>query len=312
MELSQEAMDICLASNAASTSSAYRSHLTAYEQFCEEHNVTNYLSTKASTGVEFLTKLFHQGKSYSTINSARSALSQFIEISDSTADFGTHPLTRTFMKGVFKLRPPQPRYQSTWDVKPVLDWARTLVNSDLNLKLLSIKCVILVALASGQRVQTLAALDLNHTFIHTDKVIFNIAKVLKTTKPGIHHTVELCRFTEDIRICPMECVQQYLDVTKNLRKDSGLFISFHKPYNNVSAQTLSRWIRTALELSGIDGAFKPHSTRGAAASKAATNVDISVILRTVGWRSHVTFAKFYNRPLQPTSSLFGSSVLSTD
>lgn len=213
------------------------------------------------------------------------------------------------MRGVFKLRPPQPRYQSTWDVQPVLDWAKTLVNTELNLKLLSIKCVMLLTLASGQRMQTIAALDLSHTFMHSDKVVFNIAKIIKTSKPGIHHTVELCRFAEDVRICPMECLVRYLEVTKSIRKDTGLFISFHKPHNHVSSQTLSRWVRSALELSGIDNNFKPHSTRGAAASKAASNIDISIVLKTVGWRSHMTFAKFYKRPIQASSNLFSASVL---
>lgn len=307
--LSQEAMNICLASNASSTSSSYQHHLHEFKDFCTRHNVTDHLSTTAATGVEFLTQLFHQGKSYSTINSARSALSQFVELSDSPNDFGTHPLTRTFMKGVFKLRPPQPRYQSTWDVKPVLDWAKTLTNSELNLKLLSIKCVMLIALASGQRMQTIAALDLGHTFVHSDKVVFNIAKIIKTSKPGVHHAIELCRFPEDLRICPVECLEKYLEATKSIRKDTNLFISFHKPHNTVSAQTLSRWIRNALELSGVDRVFKPHSTRGAAASKAASNIDISVVLKTVGWRSHMTFARFYNRPIQTDSNLFSTSVL---
>ena len=57
--------------------------------------------------------------------------------------------------------------------------------------------------------------------------------------------------------------------------------------------------------------FKPHSTRGAAASAAkAANVPIHEIMNTAVWRSDSTFAKFYDRPITNESN-FAEAVLSS-
>jgi len=39
---------------------------------------------------------------------------------------GNHPLVERFMKGVFALRPSQPRYSAVWDVNQVLTYLRKL------------------------------------------------------------------------------------------------------------------------------------------------------------------------------------------
>ena len=60
------------------------------------------------------------------------------------------------MRGVFNLRPPIPRYEEIWDVRIVLNYLRQLSPAkDLPLKSLTLKVCMLVALVSGQRVQTL-------------------------------------------------------------------------------------------------------------------------------------------------------------
>ena len=44
--------------------------------------------------------------------------------------------------------------------------------------------------------------------------------------------------------------------------------------------------------------YKPHSVRSAAASKAkANNVSFMEIMKTAGWSSAATFAKFYDRKI---------------
>jgi len=62
---------------------------------------------------------------------------------------------------------------------------------------------------------------------------------------------------------------------------------------------------------GIDiNAYKPHSVRSAASSKAkAANVSLVEIMQMAGWSSAATFAKFYDREIEQSSS-FADSVLS--
>ena len=59
--------------------------------------------------------LYNQGLSYSTKNTARSAISSIITV-DSGEHFGSHPLVIRFFKGIYELRKPQPKYSCIWDV----------------------------------------------------------------------------------------------------------------------------------------------------------------------------------------------------
>jgi len=54
--------------------------------------------------------------------------------------------------------------------------------------------------------------------------------------------------------------------------------------------------------------YKPRSVRSAAASNAKA-ANASLIMQTAGWSSAATFAKFYDREIEQSSS-FADSVLS--
>ena len=73
-----------------------------------------------------------------------------------TVDFGEHPLTIKLMRGLFKSRPSTPRYSEAWDVIVLLIYLKGFVNDSCSLKDLPVKCFALMAVASGQRVQTWA------------------------------------------------------------------------------------------------------------------------------------------------------------
>ena len=68
----------------------------------------------------------------------------------------------------------------------------------------------------------------------------------------------------------------------------------------MSSQTLGRWVKTELEVAGIDVSISSaHSTRHALTSLAASRgVSLDEIRRTAGWSSSSgVFARFYNRPI---------------
>lgn len=111
--------------------------------------------------MDFLTSLYDEGLSYSSINSARCALSAILESPASAyPTFGEHPDVKRFMKGIFQSRPPLPRYCKTWDVNLVLQYIGSMGNSqELSLKDLTLKFVMLVALTTAQRGQSLQLLD---------------------------------------------------------------------------------------------------------------------------------------------------------
>lgn len=139
-----------------STRNQYGVYLKKWTTFCSidlhDISVNNVLS--------FLTSLYESGLGYSSINTARSALSSLD--CGSTCPVGNHPLICRFMKGAYISRPTQSRYTTVWDVKVVLDFFRQMEdNSELSLKELSLKTTTLVALVSAQRVRSLNNLDLD-------------------------------------------------------------------------------------------------------------------------------------------------------
>ena len=294
-------MEICEAGLADSTNRQYHYIFGSFKRFCEEKNHDNSYSAPVTLCIEYLTLLFKEDKSYSSINSARSALSQFVQLSDNvTMDFGKHPLTVKFMKGVFKLRPSLPRTDSVWDVQILLSALRDVDNSSASMKMLSYKCVSLLAIATGQRVQTLTALDITNINRCGDRLSISIEKVLKTTRPGHHISIDISRFQHEDALCPVLCLESYLDRTSSLRSCNQLFIGLNRPHKPVSSQTLSRWITASLRSSGIHN-FTAHSTRAAATSKAISRTDIDTVLKSAGWSNSRTFAKHYHKPISDKS-----------
>ena len=69
--------------------------------------------------LSFLYDLFTKGLSYSAVNPARSALSNYFmgeNLSDSEFSVASHPLIKRYIKGLFDSRSPSPRYSEIWDV----------------------------------------------------------------------------------------------------------------------------------------------------------------------------------------------------
>ena len=122
------------------------------------------------------------------------------------------------------------------------------------------------------------------------------------------------KFAETL-LCPVACLSAYLDRTKEWRKDTTdnmqqrLFLSFKNPHTQVTAPTLSRWLKEVIRQSGIKDLFGGHSVRGASTSSAKqAGLSIDMILDMADWTSTSTFNRFYYKPTLPVS--FGTIVLS--
>ena len=157
-----------------STRSQYQVHFQKWLQFCMTRDC-DIISPPLPRALDFLSFLFDSGLSYSSINSARCALSTILQLSDSEVTFGQLPIVKRFMKGIFELRPALPRYQTTWDVGKVLDFFRTQPQpSALVLKDLTVKVTFLLALLSGQRCQTIHLLTIDNMVLGADKCTFYV------------------------------------------------------------------------------------------------------------------------------------------
>ena len=253
-----------------------------------------------------MAKLFNGGVGYSGINTARSALSAILPLVNGKP-VGEHHLVGRLLKGVKARRPSLPRYKHTWDPNLVLSFLRGAENKSL--KELTLNFVMLLALVTGQRAQTLHALKISEMEIEEGAINFVISSPLKTREPG--SVICLMNFEED-KLCVVTLLHQYLSKTKDVRKDDNLFISFVKPFRAVSCDTIRRWILEIMKSSGVNTAvFKAHSTRAASTSAALRNrVPIAAIMKAGMWRSENTFCKFYNRPVETLDNSFAQGVLS--
>ena len=124
-------------------------YIRKWETYCSQQQI-DPIHTNISQVLNFLTQLFNTGVGYSAINTAKSALSALIVLSDSRS-LGQHPLVTRYMKGVFESRPSLPRYGTTWDVSLALNWLITMDYKTINLKQLTLKVTLLLSLLTGQR-----------------------------------------------------------------------------------------------------------------------------------------------------------------
>ena len=294
---SRQAVDIFCASWTAGTEKQYKGVWDKWSGWCRKRQI-DLPQASVIQVVEFLTDCFHEGKGYSTINTYRSALSTTLcAMNDDRDSFGSHPLIARLLKGVYILRPPTPRYSSTWDVSEVTDYLKTLAPlRELSFKLLTLKTVMLCALASAQRQQTL-----NFRKESQDSITFVVTDRLKTSRPG--KSIEITFSSSGCAsICPLAALKEYISRSETLRFRSGhfvskLFLSLIGPHNPVSSMTIARWIMSVLQSAGIDTSkFKAHSVRGAATSRAYfTGTPVADILKMADESSEHVFRRHYLR-----------------
>ena len=182
----------------------------------------------------------------------------------------------------------------------VLKYLKTLHPPEMRSPMdLTLKTAMLIALLSGQRFQTIQALDVTNMTLSDDKCVFYIHELLKTSKPGRQYgCLELRAYSEDPQLCVVTFIQEYVKRTNVLRKGSTqLLLSYFKPYQPVSTETIGRWLKTVLKNAGIDTKqFGAQSTRSASVSAAKVlNVPIKTILDTACWNNAQTFEKFYDK-----------------
>ena len=223
-------------------------------------------------------------------------------------------MLKRLLKGVFEDKPSLPRYGKTWDLNVLLCFLRTLPEYDkISLKELTYKLVVLIAILSGQRCQTIHALSIeeNCMSLEDDRCTFFISTLLKQSKPGTHlKPIELRAYPPDPKLCVVLRLKAYLKITASLRhNETALFITCQKPHKAAKKDTISRWIKTVLTLAGIDTkVYGAHSTRSASTSAAARQgLPTITILQSAGWCSNNTFEKFYNMELEQPN--FGDKLL---
>lgn len=306
----EHAIPIMINSISENTLAQYSSTFKLWWQFCLENKISIFTAGVTEV-ISFLQFIFDtKPHKYGTFNNHRSALSLILydNISEDAR-------LKRFLKGINNLRPARPRYNVTWDTKPVLDYLEKMYPLDgLSLKDLSLKLATLLILITGQRVQTIFSINIDNIVENPNG--FQVLITDKIKSSGLNKVqpcldVPFCK--DNPALCPGSTLKFYIEKTKDLRSqdEKYLFLSSKVPHLRASKDTISRWIKEVLGTAGIDPQFSTHSTRHASTSKAFRNgISLEVIRKTAGWsETSSVFQNFYNRPVIGVSGQFANQIL---
>jgi hypothetical protein len=270
------------------------------------------VSASLTVVLDFLSEIHEEGKAYRSINVSRSMLSATLDKIEGY-DVGKHPLVIKLMLGIFNSNPPKPKYNSFWDIGSELSYLEGLgPDTSLSFKNLSSKLVMLLALTSLFRVSEIAAIDFKSIVFSWPVVKFALSRLRKSQRKGSLQVFSLNNLGSSLLNCPVSCLERYIFVTSELRKESensSLILGLRSPHPPIGASTIGRWIKLLLSEAGVDTTtYSAHSTRGASASKAVSaGLSIDSILKTGSWASESVFSKHYNRPRNKDA--FGEAIL---
>ena len=231
------------------TMKQYDKPLRLWWDHCKRHNISPF-EASASEVLAFLINLYYQVGTYGTLNSYRSAVSLVL-----TVDIVSDPLLKRFFKGVSVLKPQKPRYESTWDPHTVLEYLKTLYPNDkISIRLLTQKLLMLLALVTSQRVQTLSKILISNMICSKELIQIKIPQRLKTSKINKAQPCLIIPYFQDQpQLCVASTLQDYIKRTAPLRNlVDELFITCNKPYRAATTQSLARWLKITLDKSGID------------------------------------------------------------
>lgn len=303
------------------TEAAYNAAWKRWTGWSHRNEVDPLQATVGDIG-NFLTTEFQEGKAYSTINGYRSAISARHPLVEGKP-VGQHPDITKLMMGVFNKRPPVPRYSDTWAVDRVLEAIKSLGdNKDIDIKALTGKLAMLMALTSACRGSELSKIKLSNKTQEKDGIQFQLDLVTKTSRPGkALLKLTFATYEKDPRLDVVGCLEEYQNRTRLWRLSQQqidfLFLGLIKPHKPVAPCTIARWLLFIMEKGNIDTSkYKAHSTRAASTSKASVQgMSVEQIIKKADWSRATTFGRFYHKDIHvmagdtPPGETFQDKVL---
>ena len=109
-------------------------------------------------------------------------------------------------------------------------------------KELSYKLVMLLALLSGRRCQTLHCLSVSSLKMSDSKCMFAMDVLNSLAKENIWH-LRCSWLSVKMKKCVVSVLKEYLCRTKEIQaKENQVLLSYQAPHKPVSRNTLARWL----------------------------------------------------------------------
>ncbi len=324
-DLPQEVALTITSARAPSTRRAYTLKWNLFVEWCSSHQEDPRRCSIRAV-LSFLQQGLERRLSPSTLKVYVAAISAYHDPVEGKS-VGKHNLVVRFLRGARRLNPPRPPSLPSWDLALVL---RALITApfeplpSVELKFLSMKTLLLTALASIKRVGDLQAFSVDDSCLQ-----FGPADSSATLRPrpGYVPKVPTTPFRDQVvnlqalppeeadpalaLLCPVRALRQYTDRTQSFRTSEQLFVCYggQQKGKAVSKQRMAHWIVDAITLAyeaqGVPCPLRlrAHSTRGVTSSWAlARGASLADICRAAGWATPNTFARFYSLRVEPVSS----------
>ncbi|KAJ8981502.1 hypothetical protein NQ317_016499 [Molorchus minor] len=149
------------------------------------------------------------------------------------------------------MKPSYPKYENIWDPLPVLVFIEKLYPlENLPLEKLTTKVVLLIALCSAQRCQTLSKIRISNIIKNEIGIDIIITDIIKTSAPKRQQPRLIFPFyKEKPQLCTASTIIHYIESTKSLRNgEDFLLLTTKKPHRPANPQTISKWIKKGVKL----------------------------------------------------------------
>ncbi len=324
-DLPPEVLNTIASARALSTRRAYALKWNLFVKWCSSRR-EDPRRCSISVVLSFLQQGLERRLSPSTLKVHAAAISAYHDHIDGKS-IGKHDLVVRFLRGARRLNPPRPPSIPSWDLALVLRALQIAPFEPLqsaDLRILSMKTLLLVALASIKRVGDLQAFSVDESCLEFGP---GDGHVLLSPRPGYVPKVPTTPFRDQVvslqalpleeadpalaLLCPVRALRLYTDRTQSLRTSDQLFVCYggQQKGKAVSKQRMAHWIVDAIALAyqaqGVPCPLRlrAHSTRGVASSWAlARGASLTDICRAAGWATPNTFARFYSLRVEPVSS----------
>ncbi len=324
-DLPQEVVNTITLARAPSTRHAYALKWNLFVEWCSSHT-EDPRRCPIRVVLSFLQQELERRLSPSTLKVYVAAIAANHDPGEGKS-VGKHDWVVRFLRGARRLNPPRPPSIPSWDLSLVLRALQQGPFEPLQTvepKFLSMKTLLLLALASIKRVGDLHAFSVDDSCLQFGPAD---SQIILRPRPGYVPKVPTTPFRDQVvslqalppeeadpalaLLCPVRALRHYVDRTQSFRTSDQLFVCHggRQKGNAVSKQRMAHWIVDAITLAyqaqGVPCPFRlrAHSTRSVASSWAlARGASLTDICRAVGWATPNTFARFYSLRVEPVSS----------
>ncbi len=324
-DLPQEVVDTITSARAPSMRHAYALKWNLFVEWCSSHR-EDPRRCPIRVVLSFLQQGLERRLSPSTLKVYVAAIAANHDPVEGKS-VGKHDWVVRFLRGARRLNPPRPPSIPSWDLSLVLRALQQGPFEPLQTvepKFLSMKTLLLLALASIKRVGDLHAFSVDDSCLQFGPAD---SQIILRPRPGYVPKVPTTPFRDQVvslqalppeeadpalaLLCPVRALRHYVDRTQSFRTSDQLFVCHggRQKGNAVSKQRMAHWIVDAITLAyqaqGVPCPFRlrAHSTRSVASSWAlARGASLTDICRAAGWATPNTFARFYSLRVEPVSS----------